>query len=88
MELCVNLFRIHDKPLEYMTFGKPNPFVFRNAETILGHLLRTSAPGNVRRENADSWSSSFRTLYMIGDNPAVDIKGAQQVSLSYDMTRF
>ncbi|KAL8557530.1 hypothetical protein ACS0TY_004826 [Phlomoides rotata] len=70
--------RIHDKPLEYVSFGKPNPFVFRNAETIFGHLLQTSAAGNVRTENADSWSPSFRTLYMIGDNPLVDVKGAQQ----------
>ncbi|XP_042034813.1 haloacid dehalogenase-like hydrolase domain-containing 5 [Salvia splendens] len=74
--------RIHDKPLEFTCFGKPNPFVFRNAETILAHLLQTCSPGDVGTGNGDSGSPSFRTLYMIGDNPLVDIKGAQQVSLS------
>ncbi|XP_047966740.1 uncharacterized protein YKR070W-like isoform X2 [Salvia hispanica] len=68
--------RIHDKPLEFTCFGKPNPFVFRNAETILAHLLQTCSPADVG--NGDSGSPSFRTLYMIGDNPLVDIKGAQQ----------
>ncbi|KAL0322413.1 UNVERIFIED_CONTAM: hypothetical protein Scaly_2537700 [Sesamum calycinum] len=37
--------RIHDKPLEYTSFGKPNPFVFSNAERILRHLLQFSSPG-------------------------------------------
>ncbi|KAI3459018.1 hypothetical protein Pfo_015681 [Paulownia fortunei] len=74
-----NVFnRIHDKPLEYTSFGKPNPFVFRNAETILRNLLQFSHPGNVRTENADAGLPSFKTLYMIGDNPLVDVKGAQQ----------
>ncbi|XP_057799075.1 uncharacterized protein YKR070W isoform X6 [Salvia miltiorrhiza] len=69
--------RIHEKPLELTCFGKPNPLVFRNAETILGHLLQS----DVRRGNGDPGpgSPSFKTLYMIGDNPLVDIKGAQQV---------
>ncbi|XP_057799072.1 uncharacterized protein YKR070W isoform X4 [Salvia miltiorrhiza] len=68
--------RIHEKPLELTCFGKPNPLVFRNAETILGHLLQS----DVRRGNGDPGpgSPSFKTLYMIGDNPLVDIKGAQQ----------
>ncbi|KAL0402419.1 UNVERIFIED_CONTAM: hypothetical protein Slati_4271800 [Sesamum latifolium] len=68
--------RIHDKPLEYTSFGKPNPFVFSNAEMILRHLLQFSTPGNVGTE--DVRLPSFKTLYMIGDNPLVDVKGAQQ----------
>ncbi|KAL1532783.1 hypothetical protein AAHA92_32752 [Salvia divinorum] len=70
--------RIHDKPLEFTCFGKPNPFVFRKAETILAHLLQTCCLGDVVTGNGDSSSPSFRTLYMVGDNPLVDIKGAQQ----------
>lgn len=54
-----------------MTFGKPNPFVFENAEAILGQFL----PSNVAYDG----SYPFKTLYMIGDNPSVDIKGARQV---------
>nr|GEX42794.1 ankyrin repeat-containing protein [Tanacetum cinerariifolium] len=34
---------IHHKPLEYTSFGKPNPFVFKNAESVLNQLqLMTS----------------------------------------------
>ncbi|XP_044509144.1 uncharacterized protein YKR070W-like isoform X1 [Mangifera indica] len=66
-----NVFnRIHHSPLEYVTFGKPNPFVFENAEAILGQFL----PSNVAYDG----SYPFKTLYMIGDNPSVDIKGARQ----------
>ncbi|XP_051130909.1 uncharacterized protein YKR070W-like isoform X2 [Andrographis paniculata] len=65
--------RIHDKPLEYTSFGKPNPFVFKNAETILQHLLQS-----IDRKNTLVNGPSFRTLYMIGDNPFVDVKGAHQ----------
>ncbi|KAL4575146.1 hypothetical protein LXL04_021988 [Taraxacum kok-saghyz] len=55
---------IHHKPLEYTSFGKPNPFVFKNAESILKQLQQKS--------------QNFETLYMIGDNPLVDVKGATQ----------
>ncbi|KAL8496778.1 hypothetical protein ACS0TY_020453 [Phlomoides rotata] len=50
--------------LEYTSYGKPNPSVFKNAENILMEVMPSSYP--------------FKTLYMIGDNPSVDIKGAQQ----------
>ncbi|KAJ6311604.1 hypothetical protein OIU77_013374 [Salix suchowensis] len=32
----------------------------------------------ISKEPGDSGSQSFKTLYMIGDNPSVDVKGAQQ----------
>ncbi|XP_076893581.1 mitochondrial hydrolase YKR070W-like [Bidens hawaiensis] len=60
---------IHHKPLKYTSFGKPNPFVFKNAESILMEL------NGIYK---DTKSHSFKTLYMIGDNPSVDIKGARQ----------
>ncbi|KAK2979335.1 hypothetical protein RJ640_013299 [Escallonia rubra] len=70
--------RIHHCPLEYTTFGKPNPFVFRNAESILGKLQPHSCRGDLIMEAGNMTSHSFQTLYMIGDNPSVDIKGARQ----------
>ncbi|KAL3820075.1 hypothetical protein ACJIZ3_005980 [Penstemon smallii] len=70
---------IHDKPLEYTSFGKPNPFVFQNAENILRNLLQASGPRNAIKETSNNELPSLKTLYMIGDNPLVDIKGAQQV---------
>ncbi|XP_021809154.1 uncharacterized protein YKR070W isoform X1 [Prunus avium] len=71
--------RIHPHALEYTTFGKPNPFVFKNAELVLKQLV--SALHNnlqVATNQANAGSYQFKTLYMIGDNPSVDINGARQ----------
>ncbi|KAL5800156.1 hypothetical protein ACOSQ4_033040 [Xanthoceras sorbifolium] len=65
--------RIHHSPLEYVSFGKPNPFVFKNAEAILSQFM----PSSFAAER-DTGSYPFETLYMIGDNPMVDTKGARQ----------
>ena len=72
--------RIHPQALEYTSFGKPHPSVFKNAELVLKQLT-PSLDGlhHVNHENAQC----FKTLYMIGDNPAVDIRGARQVWLLY-----
>ncbi|GLT66871.1 hypothetical protein SLA2020_392140 [Shorea laevis] len=69
--------RIHNKDLNYITFGKPNPFVFKNAEAILSQLMPSSHLA-LLEDSGVSESLPFKTLYMIGDNPAVDIKGARQ----------
>ncbi|KAL7253031.1 hypothetical protein ACSBR1_007536 [Camellia fascicularis] len=69
--------RIHHSALEYTSFGKPNPFVFKNAETILRQIQASCHDDNVVGIE-DMVSLDFKTLYMIGDNPVVDIKGAQQ----------
>ncbi|XP_048444648.1 uncharacterized protein YKR070W isoform X2 [Pyrus x bretschneideri] len=70
--------RIDPHALEYTTFGKPNPFVFKNAELILKQLV-LSLQDKVQVLNpANAGGHNFKTLYMIGDNPAVDINGARQ----------
>ncbi|KAK9126857.1 hypothetical protein Scep_015703 [Stephania cephalantha] len=68
--------RIHPNALEYTSFGKPNSFVFKNAENVLKKL----PPFSFIDSYADNHEKSqpFKTLYMIGDNPPVDIKGAKQ----------
>jgi len=71
--------RIHPHCLEYTCFGKPHPSVFKNAEVVLQKLV-ASLYEDFDDRNHDN-TSSFKTLYMIGDNPAVDIKGARQVCL-------
>ncbi|XP_010496797.1 PREDICTED: uncharacterized protein YKR070W isoform X1 [Camelina sativa] len=63
--------RIHDNPLEYTSFGKPNPFVFKNAEDVLKEIATSP-------HSSTEGSHHFRTLYMIGDNPKIDIRGARQ----------
>ncbi|XP_070031628.1 mitochondrial hydrolase YKR070W-like isoform X2 [Nicotiana tomentosiformis] len=68
--------RIHLKPLEYTSFGKPNPFVFQSAGAILRNL-QLSRQSNDLSGDKDA-IRAFRTLYMIDDNPFVDVKGAQQ----------
>ncbi|KAL8218223.1 hypothetical protein R6Q57_021596 [Mikania cordata] len=70
---------IHHKPLKYTSFGKPNPFVYKNAESILMQLDQSlTSDADLNREYKDMKSHHFETLYMIGDNPSVDIKGARQ----------
>ncbi|CAH2065318.1 unnamed protein product [Thlaspi arvense] len=64
--------RIHAKPLEYTSFGKPNPFVFKNAEDVLKEIAASTHP------HSNQGSHQFRTLYMVGDNPKIDIRGARQ----------
>ncbi|KAK9154163.1 hypothetical protein Sjap_001643 [Stephania japonica] len=68
--------RIHHNALEYTSFGKPNSFVFKNAENVLKKL----PPFSFIDSYADNLKKGqpFKTLYMIGDNPLVDIKGAKQ----------
>ncbi|KAF8051699.1 hypothetical protein N665_1682s0004 [Sinapis alba] len=65
--------RIHDKPLEYTSFGKPNPFVFKNAEDVLKEIATSST-----HSHSNQGSHHLETLYMVGDNPKIDIRGARQ----------
>lgn len=68
--------RTHPQSLEYTCFGKPHPSVFKNAEIVLQkHVpLVDEDSYDINHKNAPP----FQTLYMIGDNPAVDIRGARQ----------
>ncbi|XP_050213940.1 uncharacterized protein YKR070W-like isoform X1 [Mercurialis annua] len=70
--------RVHTKNLEYTSFGKPNPFVFKNAETVLKQLVPSLQCGNEAVDLVNGEIHNFNTLYMIGDNPSVDIRGARQ----------
>ncbi|KAJ0248300.1 Hydrolase family protein / HAD-superfamily protein [Hirschfeldia incana] len=64
--------RVHDNPLEYTAFGKPNPSVFKNAEDVLKEIATST------HSNSNQGSHHFKTLYMVGDNPKIDIRGARQ----------
>ncbi|KAK2370903.1 hydrolase family protein / HAD-superfamily protein [Trifolium repens] len=68
--------RTHTHSLEYTCFGKPHPSVFNNAEIVLQQLVPQHGEdfNDIYHKNAQR----FQTLYMIGDNPAVDIRGARQ----------
>ncbi|GER51126.1 Cat eye syndrome critical region protein 5 [Striga asiatica] len=63
---------IYPNALDYTSFGKPNPSVFRNAENVLMQVVHSHIRPPVDGEYP------FKTLYMIGDNPSVDVRGAQQ----------
>ncbi|GAB4854898.1 hypothetical protein Ancab_023485 [Ancistrocladus abbreviatus] len=72
-----NIFNsVHHNPLQYKAFGKPNPIVFKNAESVLRSLISSGCEND--EHPRDTTSHSFGALYMIGDNPSVDIKGARQ----------
>lgn len=75
--------RIHPNALEYTSFGKPNALVFQNAETVLKQLVSSLHPNAHDVNQANPGSHHFKTLYMVGDNPSVDIKGAHQVCLTW-----
>ncbi|XXG74800.1 hypothetical protein AAC387_Pa07g3425 [Persea americana] len=62
--------KIHHGSLKYTSFGKPNPAAFMNAEAILKQIQSICYP--------DTEINQLKAIYMIGDNPAVDIKGARQ----------
>ncbi|PIN00707.1 putative phosphatase [Handroanthus impetiginosus] len=64
--------RIYPNALEYISYGKPNPFVFKHAENILMQLVGSSISNQINGQYP------LKTLYMIGDNPLVDIDGARQ----------
>ncbi|CAN1171054.1 Uncharacterized protein YKR070W [Linum perenne] len=70
--------RIHHNPLRYRCYGKPNPFVFKNAEAVLKQLGSSVLHSGLPADNTSDGTHHFERLYMIGDNPEVDIKGAQQ----------
>lgn len=70
---------IHPAALKYTSYGKPNPLVFKNAETVLMHVLQSCH----NTHQVDGKKQFFKTLYMIGDNPSVDIKGARQAGIPW-----
>ncbi|ERN06160.1 uncharacterized protein YKR070W isoform X2 [Amborella trichopoda] len=68
--------RISYSPLKYTSYGKPNPTVFENARSILESLPLDCDPHTANGHGASR--QPLDTLYMVGDNPVVDIKGACQ----------
>ncbi|KAJ3699473.1 hypothetical protein LUZ61_003178 [Rhynchospora tenuis] len=67
---------VNDSPLKYTSYGKPNPFVFKNAEAVLGKIVSTMHQNKEMTNKGQA--HSFSTLYMVGDNPKVDINGARK----------
>lgn len=70
---------IHPAALKYTSYGKPNPSVFKNAETVLMNVLQSCH----NNHQVDGRKQFSKTLYMIGDNPSVDIKGARQAGIPW-----
>ncbi|KAJ1698972.1 hypothetical protein LUZ63_007484 [Rhynchospora breviuscula] len=67
---------VNDSPLKYTSYGKPNPFVFKNAEAVLEKIVSTMHQNKEMTKNGHD--HSFSKLYMVGDNPKVDINGARK----------
>ncbi|KAG8063831.1 hypothetical protein GUJ93_ZPchr0003g17507 [Zizania palustris] len=66
--------QVNDHQLKYISYGKPNPFVFKNAANILEKLAMSIYPCLLQTKELKDQHLS--TIYMIGDNPKVDINGA------------
>ncbi|XP_021722316.1 uncharacterized protein LOC110689810 isoform X2 [Chenopodium quinoa] len=73
--------RIHHTPLECVIYGKPEPIAFKNAEATLRQIHcdmnHESLDGHLNRNQSKNY---FSALYMVGDNPSVDIKGAREMT--------
>lgn len=72
--------RIHHTPLRHTSFGKPNAAVFKDAETVL-QKLAVGLPALDQFETLNEGNDTdqkLNILYMVGDNPAVDIYGVHQ----------
>ncbi|KAI4994747.1 hypothetical protein ZWY2020_034388 [Hordeum vulgare] len=65
--------QVNDIPLKYTSYGKPNPFVFKNAASILQKIVMGIYPNSQLTNEVQD--HQFSTIYMIGDNPKVDING-------------
>uniref|UniRef100_A0A0E0KC80 Uncharacterized protein n=1 Tax=Oryza punctata TaxID=4537 RepID=A0A0E0KC80_ORYPU len=66
--------QVNDHQLKYISYGKPNPFVFKNAANILEKLAICMHPSSLPTKEVEE--HRFSTIYMVGDNPKVDINGA------------
>ncbi|KAL3750883.1 hypothetical protein ACJRO7_011810 [Eucalyptus globulus] len=69
--------RIHPIPLAYTSYGRPNPFVYGNAETLLRNLMPSLLSNLDVESNTYSEFVVSEHLYMIGDNPKINIRGAR-----------
>lgn len=54
--------------------------MFKNVEAVLRQILSSHCDDHFVNKG-DIEFNGFKTLYMIGDNPVVDIKGAREVCL-------
>ncbi|XP_024031786.1 uncharacterized protein YKR070W isoform X1 [Morus notabilis] len=70
--------RIYPHALKYTSYGKPNPLVFKNAETLLEQLVSSLPRSSHLADHTNAGSHHLKRLYMIGDNPSVDICGARK----------
>ncbi|CAD6960916.1 unnamed protein product [Tilletia controversa] len=69
------------RKLEYTVFGKPERLIYEYAEAVLREQID---PADVDRE----WTAEERAnVWMIGDNPAADIKGANDWGFSSALVR-
>ena len=53
--------------------------MFKNAANILEKLVLSTYPNS--QTSMEVKDCQFSTIYMVGDNPKVDINGAMKVSL-------
>ncbi|XP_057868854.2 uncharacterized protein YKR070W isoform X2 [Cryptomeria japonica] len=79
--------RIHHSALTYTSFGKPNATVFKDAEIVLQKIsssIGSETTDHPKISNAENFPThEIKSLYMIGDNPPVDIFGARQAGLPW-----
>ncbi|GAB0134804.1 hypothetical protein EsDP_00003160 [Epichloe bromicola] len=66
----------HGAELQYNALGKPSQFTYDYAHTRL--LRHYSSIGSTAKDSAKADATTLRRVYMIGDNPESDIRGANE----------
>ncbi|XP_078430196.1 hydrolase family protein / HAD-superfamily protein isoform X2 [Wolffia australiana] len=79
--------RISHNPLQYTSFGKPNLVAFKSAEGVLEQLRSMICKESQKEKYGCREVDAFNTLYMIGDNPSVDIIGWPTLVFNPDENR-
>jgi HAD superfamily hydrolase (TIGR01456 family) len=62
-----------DRPLKAITIGKPHGATYSYAEEVLTEWRKSKQQAT---DDGEKLFPDLRTVYMVGDNPASDIKGA------------
>ena len=74
------LVRLTGEVLSYSSVGKPSPAAFRAAEAALNAIAaERRAAESSAAERKDCGGVGLQRFYMVGDNPATDIRGANEV---------
>ncbi|KAL3701342.1 hypothetical protein R1sor_019364 [Riccia sorocarpa] len=69
--------RLPGAPLHWVSYGKPQLLVYKNAERVLEEISKKIPEITAEVSAVPKHHHFFKTIYMVGDNPTTDIIGAK-----------